>query len=120
MSLNLNFVYGSEDNARGANLDAEWWGFSGIVRYDVNEWFSLNVRGQVFDDKDGVRTGSNSAPTIQQLSAFTITPEIRVNNNMVVRAEYRHDTSDTNSFTDDDSVATDSQDTFAFNALFYF
>jgi len=120
VSLNLNFVYGSEDNARGANLDAEWWGFSGIVRYDVNEWFSLNVRGQVFDDKDGVRTGSNSAPTIQQLSAFTITPEIRVNNNMVVRAEYRHDTSDTNSFTDDDSVATDSQDTFAFNALFYF
>jgi hypothetical protein len=120
VSLNLNFVYGSEDNARGANLDAEWWGFSGIVRYDVNEWFSLNVRGQVFDDTDGVRTGANDAPTVQQLSAFTITPEIRVNNNMVVRAEYRHDMSDTNSFTDDDSTATDTQDTVAINALFYF
>ena len=120
LSLNLNFVYGTEDNARGTNLDAEWWGFSGIVRYDVNEWFSLNFRGQIFDDEDGVRTGSNAAPTIQTLTAFTITPEIRVSNNMVIRAEYRHDDSDINSFTDEDSTATDTQDTVAFNALFYF
>lgn len=120
LSLNLNYVYGSEDNARGTNQDAEWWGFSGIVRYDVNEWFSLNFRGQIFDDEDGVRTGSNASPTVQTLTSYTITPEIRVNNNMVVRAEYRHDNSDINSFTDDDSTATDTQDTAAINALFYF
>jgi hypothetical protein len=120
VSLNLNFVYGSEDNARGTNLDAEWWGFSGIVRYDVNEWFSLNFRGQIFDDEDGVRTGGNATPTVQTLTSYTITPEIRVNNNMVIRAEYRHDNSDINSFTDDDSTATDTQDTVAINALFYF
>jgi hypothetical protein len=115
VSLNLNFVYGSEDNANGRTLDAEWWGFSGIVRYDVNEWFSLNFRGQIFDDKDGFRSS-----TVQKLTAFTFTPEVRINNNMVVRAEYRHDDSDVNSFTDNDSTATDTQDTIAFNALFYF
>jgi hypothetical protein len=115
VSLNLNFVYGAEKNALGADLDAEWWGFSGIVRYDVNEWFSLNFRGQVFDDQDGARTS-----TVQELTAFTITPEVRINNNMVVRAEYRHDNSSANTFTDNDSTATDTQDTFAFNALFYF
>ena len=113
--LNLNFHYGSEDNVNGINLDAEWWGFSGVVRYDVNEWFSLNFRGQVFDDKDGFRSS-----TTQKLTAFTFTPEVRVNNNMVVRAEYRHDESDANPFTDENGNADDSQDTVALNALFYF
>ncbi|MBC8288299.1 MAG: porin [Nitrospinae bacterium] len=115
VSLNLNFLYGSEDNANGVNLDAEWWGFSGIVRYDVNEWLSLNFRGQVFDDKDGFRSS-----TVQKLTAFTFTPEVRVNNNMVVRAEYRHDDSDATPFIDSNGTAKDTQDTVAFNALFYF
>ena len=115
VSLNLNFLYGSENNANGLNLDAEWWGFSGIVRYDVNEWLSLNFRGEVFDDKDGFRSS-----TTQKLTAFTFTPEVRVNNNMVVRAEYRHDDSDATPFTGENGTAEDSQDTIAFNALFYF
>jgi hypothetical protein len=115
VSLNLNFVYGSEENANGRTLDAEWWGFSGIVRYDVNEWFSLNFRGQIFEDDDGARSG-----TVQTLTAFTITPEVRVNNNMVVRAEFRHDDSDATPFTNDNGVGRDTQDTVAFNALFYF
>ena len=115
VSLNLNFLYGSENNANGLNLDAEWWGFSGIVRYDVNEWLSLNFRGEVFDDKDGFRSS-----TTQKLTAFTFTPEVRVNNNMVVRAEYRHDDSDATPFTGENGTAEDSQDTIAVNALFYF
>ena len=113
--LNLNLLYGSEDNANGINLDAEWWGFSGVVRYDVNKWLSLNFRGEVFDDKDGFRSS-----TTQKLTAFTFTPEVRVSNNMVVRAEYRHDESDANPFTDENGKADDSQDTVALNALFYF
>ena len=113
--LNLNFLYGSEKNANGLYLDAEWWGFSGIVRYDVNEWFSLNFRGQIFDDKDGFLSS-----TTQKLTAFTFTPEVRVNSNMVIRAEYRHDESDACPFTDENGNTKDSQDTVAFNALFYF
>ena len=115
LTLNLNAVYGSEDNANGANLNAQWWGFSGIARYDVNNWLSLNLRGQIFDDKDGLHTGS-----AQKLTSVTFTPEVRVNNNMVVRAEYRHDDSNRTPFTDDNGAAQDSQDTVAFNALFYF
>ena len=113
--LNLNFLYGSEKNANGLYLDAEWWGFSGIVRYDVNEWFSLNFRGQIFDDKDGFLSS-----TTQKLTAFTFTPEVRVNSNMVIRAEYRRDESDASPFTDENGNTKDSQDTVAFNALFYF
>jgi hypothetical protein len=117
VSLNLNYMYGSEDNALGRSLDADWWGFSGVIRYDVNKWFSLNFRGQIFDDDDGFRGGIS---TPQTLKSFTITPEVRVNNNMVVRAEYRHDDSNANPFTNDNGVGRDTQDTVAFNALFYF
>jgi hypothetical protein len=113
--LNLNYVYGSENNANGVGQDATWWGFSGIARYDVNNWLSLNFRGQVFDDIDGFRSS-----TVQKLTAFTFTPEVRVNSNMVVRAEYRHDDSSRTSFIDSKGTAQDTQDTVAFNALFYF
>tara|TARA_B100000686_G_scaffold348528_2_gene439806 strand:- start:6234 stop:7367 length:1134 start_codon:yes stop_codon:yes gene_type:complete len=113
--LNGNFVYGSEDNALGAGLDANWWGTSWILRNDLNDWFSVNLRYEHFDDEDGFRSG-----TIQKLNAITVTPEMRVNSNMVIRAEYRHDDSDATPFIDDSGAAQDDQDTVAFNMLFYF
>tara|TARA_B100001123_G_C14780205_1_gene816256 strand:- start:190 stop:687 length:498 start_codon:yes stop_codon:yes gene_type:complete len=112
--FNLDVVYGSEDNALGAGLDANWFGFAGILRHDINDYFSVNIRYEFYDDQDGFRSG-----TIQELEAFTITPEFRVHNNFVIRAEFRHDDSDQNVF-DDEGVADDSQDTLALNALFYF
>jgi hypothetical protein len=117
LSLNLNAVYGSENDATGPRTgDHNWWGFSGIARYDVNNWLSLNFRGQVFHDQDGARSGSR-----QKLWAMSLTPEVRINRNMVVRAEYRHDESDHFVFANEDGAGQSStQDTLAFNALFYF
>ena len=115
--LNLNAVVGMERNATGPNTGQNnWWGFSGIVRYDVNNWLSLNYRGQVFHDQDGARSG-----TIQKLWAMSFTPEVRINSNMVVRAEYRHDESDRDTFANADGASqSGTQNTLAFNALFYF
>jgi hypothetical protein len=116
--LNLNAVYGSENDATGDRTgDHNWWGFSGIARYDVNKWLSLNFRGQTFHDEDGGRIGTGVR---QRLWAMSLTPEVRINNNMVVRAEYRHDESDITSFTNEDGAGQYTQDTVAFNALFYF
>lgn len=114
--LNLNYVYGTERDAIAANSgNNTWYGFSGIARYDVNDWFSLNFRGQTFDDHEGARSG-----TRQRMWAASVTPEVRINNNMVVRAEYRHDESDNASFTDRYGAGQHHQDTIAFNALVYF
>lgn len=116
--VNLNAVYGFENDQTGNRTgDHSWWGFSGIVRYDVNDWFSLNYRGQTFHDEDGGRTGTGVR---QRLWAMSITPEVRINNNMVVRAEYRHDESDISTFTNEDGDGVYTQNTIAFNALFYF
>lgn len=124
-SAQLNFDYGVQANgAAGTRGDAEWWGIAGIVRHDYNKWFSINFRGEFFNDLDGTRAASAAtlaAGQGQQLWEITVTPEIRINQNMVVRVEYRHDESSQNAFYDSGAGQTqDTQDTVALNALFYF
>jgi hypothetical protein len=124
-SAQLNFDYGIQANGAAAGGDAEWWGVAGIVRHDYNKWFSINLRGEFFNDLDGTR--ASSAATLpagqgQELWEITVTPEVRINQNMVVRMEYRHDESSrTEAFFDSGAGKTQStQDTIALNALFYY
>ncbi len=124
-SAQVNLAYGKTANgAAGTRGDAEWWGVSTIVRHDYNKWFSINLRGQLFNDLDGTRAASAATlPTGQgqELWAITVTPEVRVNQNMVVRMEFRHDQSSRNAFYGSGAGDTrDTQNTVALNALFYF
>jgi putative OmpL-like beta-barrel porin-2 len=121
----INVAYGIQANgAAGTRGDAEWWGMSTIVRHDCNKWFSINLRGQVFIDQDGTRaTTAATLPTGQgqELWAISMTPEVRINQNLVVRAEYRHDESNQRAFWGSRAGDTrKTQDTVALNALFYF
>ncbi len=117
LSLQLNADLGTEENAHPTTGgQAKWWGFAGIVRYDVNKWFSMNVRGAFFDDSDGFRLGAVD----NKLSEITLTPEIRIDENMVVRFEYRHDESKVSAFEDENGNGTSHQDTLAMNALVHF
>ena len=56
-------------------------------------FFSASIRGEYFNDEDGVRTGIP-----QKLKEITITPEFRVAKNLILRPEYRHDWSDKDGF----------------------
>jgi len=118
LSLQFNLDYGTEQDTGVGGDDAEWFGLAGIVRYDVNKWFSMNFRAEIFKDYDGVRTLTTATPG-HDLWEITITPEFRINKNMVVRAEYRHDESNKPVF-GDGAGFSDTQDTVAFNALVYF
>ncbi|MCH7624179.1 MAG: outer membrane beta-barrel protein, partial [Nitrospinae bacterium] len=128
--VQLNFDYGQQANGAASGSDAKWWGIAGIIRHDYNKWFSINLRGEFFNDEDGTRATVNSvnASTVtgtsgisQELWEITVTPEVRINQNMVVRMEYRHDKSNRNAFFDSGAGKTqDTQDTIALNALFYF
>ncbi|MDH5762883.1 MAG: porin [Nitrospinota bacterium] len=115
-SFQFNADLGTEQNG-GVNGDtAKWWGVAGIVRYDVNKWFSMNVRSAHFSDEDGFRMGAIN----NKMWEITVTPEFRINENMIVRFEYRHDGSNENVFEDNNGLGTDSQDTVAMNALIHF
>jgi hypothetical protein len=110
LSIILNYDSAQEDHLTASRGTAKWSGFASIVKYDINDTYSISVRGESFDDKDGVRTG-----TKQRLSEVTVTPEIRLANGIILRPEYRHDSSNKESF---DNGKKKSQDTIALGAMY--
>jgi len=113
LTLKADYVYGTEEAVPGLG-DATWTGLAGYARYEVSEKFAVNARAEIFSDDDGARTG-----TAQDLWEVTITPEYAVTENLVVRAEYRHDHSNQDVF-DDGAGLSDTQDTAGLNAIYHF
>ena len=110
LSIILNYDDAQEDHSAPSGGTAKWSGFSGIVKYDINDTYSVAVRGEYFDDKDGVRT-----LTPQKLTEATVTLEMRLNGGIILRPEYRHDSSNKESF---DNGTKKSQDTIALAAIY--
>ena len=121
ITVGANVDLGSAQGLAAEGEDAAWTGFAGYLRLNLTKCFSLSLRGESFDDADGVRTG-----LVQKLTSFTVTPEYRPADNFVFRAEFRMDKSDKEVFEDGDSMEnpslpnTDSQSTIGLNMLFYF
>jgi len=109
LSIILNYDNGQQDQSAGAGTEKSS-GISGIVKYDINDTYSISVRGESFNDSDGYSTG-----TPQELAEFTLTPEIRLTGGLILRPEYRHDTSNIDSF---DNGTKKTQDTFALAAMY--
>lgn len=111
--LQLNGDYGWEEMGT-TGPDVEWGGFAGVVRYAFTDFLAVNLRGEYFDDNDGARTGVG-----QELWEVTLTPEITISEHLILRPEYRHDESSAGFF-NNNGVVSDSQDTIAMNAIFFF
>ena len=109
LSIILNYDNGMEEKLLPTG-DAKWSGVAGIVKYDITDTYSVAVRGESFDDKDGVRTG-----TVQKLTEETVTVEMRLSGGVILRPEYRHDSSDKQSF---DNATKKTQDTIALGVLY--
>lgn len=112
LSIILNYDAAEEETGAGS-ADVKWNGIAGIVKYDINDTYSISVRAEQFDDKDGVRTG-----TVQKLTEYTLTPEIRLASGFILRPEYRHDSSDKEVFNSDSSSTKKSQDTIALGVMY--
>jgi len=108
LSFILNIDYAKEEN-KGSE-DSKWGGVAGVVKYDFNDRYSLSLRSEYFDDKQGVRTG-----TVQKLKEVTITHEIRIAQGLILRPEYRHDRSDKEVFK---SGTKKNQDTIALGVMY--
>jgi hypothetical protein len=109
LSFIVNYDDGKEEKALGT-ADAKWSGLSGIVKYDLSDKYSVAVRGEYFKDTDGYRTG-----TVQKLKEATLTFDAKLDGGLILRPEYRHDISDTQSF-DDGTKKT--QDTIALGVMY--
>jgi hypothetical protein len=109
LAIILNYDDGKEQKAL-AGADVKWSGISGIVKYDFTDTYSLALRAEAFDDKDGYRTGVK-----QKLTEVTISPEIKLDGGLILKPEYRHDSSDKESFY---NGTKKSQDTLALGVMY--
>jgi hypothetical protein len=99
-TLGANADWGADENAAAPVEDAIWSGVAGYVRFTVTPSFALMARGESFDDRDGVRTG-----IAQTLSELTITPEMRLTEHLLVRADARLDHSNHHVFEKDQGLS---------------
>lgn len=114
--LAVDVVCGSEPNAVTQGQTAMWNGIVGYARLGLSDTFALILRGEVFNDRDGARTG-----VAQKLTAVTLTPELKVGSHVVFRGDLRVDFSDKVVFEGPDGALTKKQQPTAFlNALYTF
>jgi hypothetical protein len=113
LAIILNYDDGKEEKVSGlpsGSSDAKWSGLSGIVKYDISDTYAVALRGEYFDDKDGYRTG-----TVQKVKEVTATFDAKLAEGLIIRPEYRHDTSDKQSF---DNGTKKKQDTIALAVMY--
>ncbi len=88
LTLGANADWGVDENAAGPGRDGRWSGIAGYARIAITDAFALSLRGESFDDPDGVRTGA-----AQTVGEFTATPELRLTPHFLVRGDVRVDRS---------------------------
>ena len=93
ITVGMNADYGTEQHSASNGGSAEWGGVAGYVRLNPGKNFSFSLRGEQFEDRNGVRTG-----IIQKLREITLTPEFRPTKNFIIRGDLRIDKSDQDVF----------------------
>jgi hypothetical protein len=112
-AVTLNYLYGTEEGTGVGAGNARFQGLAGHLRVEPASGLALNFRGEWFEDRDGIRTG-----TIQKLTSLAVTPEIALGK-LVLRAEYRWDRSTEDVFRDRREPSS-TQSTLALNTLVSF
>lgn len=113
LTLLGNFVYGSDGDNLGNR--GNWTGFAGYFKYAFNDRFAFSPRFEVFNDKEGLRTG-----VAQTVKDITLTQEMKLVNNLVTRFEFRRDFSNQKFFTNSAGAARDNQNTVIFGLSYFF
>ncbi len=125
LTLASEFVYGTNSGPVVSGHSGSWVGASGYVVYDWTDQFETATRGEMFQDKDGSRTGT--AQTLWEITQ-TLSYKIPQVTGLLGRLEYRHDNSSQNVFTNNNFVdpATGlqhlwhGQDTLSANMIYSF
>jgi hypothetical protein len=101
--------------AAGPATNAQWVGLAAYIRLQATKRFALIARGEIFWDLDGYRTG-----VAQRLMEATLTPELKVTDSLIVRADLRIDNSDQSVFIRSDGLTRHYQPTLGLNAIYAF
>ena len=111
--VNMDYAREEKDPLNNGR-DSKWYGVAAYAKYDFTDFFSTAIRAEYFNDKDGVRTGIP-----QKLKEITVTPEFKVAGNLLLRPEYRHDSSNKRGFdSHHNTFDKKSQDTIALGVMY--
>lgn len=94
--LAINYDYGRQNNSAEAiagTNEAVWQGIAGYIVQTLNAKWSFCVRAEVFEDRNGYRTGD-----AQTLKEATLTINFKPRKNIILRAETRRDVSNNYTF----------------------
>jgi hypothetical protein len=115
LTVVLNYDRGSQETFNVAGDSALWQGYALYANLGIGDKHAVTLRGEVFDDQDGFKTG-----TAQTLREVTLTLACKMRESLEWRAEVRHDESNRDVFVDDQGVAQDTQNTVAVAAYYTF
>ncbi len=119
LSFSANYDYGTQGNAlinMGDTATAVWQGLATYANYKFNDTWRLSLRGEIFDDRNGYRTG-----VAQTLKELTLTLGVAPIKNVEIRFETRHDVSNVDSFFDRNGInVSHDQQSYAVEAYYKF
>lgn len=114
-----NYDYGTQPKAllASGNIgEAVWQGIAGYINYKFDDQWRTSLRGEIFSDRNGYRTGVE-----QCWKELTLTLGYSPIKNLEFRAETRHDFSNVDSFIDkDEDGLNNNQQSFALEVLYQF
>ena len=113
LTLMGNFVYGTDGDNDGAR--GKWTGFAGYFKYAFSNRFAFSPRFEVFNDKDGLRTG-----VAQTVKDITLTQEMKMSDNLLLRMEYRRDFSNRDFFSNSNGRPVRNQNTVLVGLSYFF
>ena len=90
-------------------------GLTCYFKFKFRDNYSIALRVEEFDDKDGFRTG-----IIQKLTGITLSPSVNLNKNLILRSDLRYDKSNVNTFEDKNNKMKESQFTTGLNIIYVF
>lgn len=103
LGIQAVFDYGSEETiTSGSNT---WYGLAGIVRYKLSEKIAMAIRGEHYDDKDGVIIATGS-PNGFQITGFSLNLDYWASSNAVFRVEGKSYSSKDKIFVKDNKVTS--------------
>jgi len=118
LTLIVEYDYGNDSDSLprdGLLRTAQWQGAAGYVVYSFTDSLSACLRGEVFDDMDGARTGARATYT-----EVSPTLTYKIADGLWWRNEYRHDESDTKKVFAHEAAFIRGQDTLATELIYAF
>jgi hypothetical protein len=124
LTLALNVDWGSAQGAIGARRAAVS-GLALYAKFQANDWFAQSLRVEYFSDHDGGGFGLGPVGGFQdsgtgsRVFEFTLTSEVKVAQQLILRFEIRHDDSNNHNFNRDGRGAR-GDNTVGFEAIMPF